>query len=171
MSVALKSQPEETARSAAVSASRRRQRLTLLKSPLQSTIAPFPTEQRQSSLPFWLKLLIAGQRCSFAIAVVTVVGAIVAYALTVNTNRRLAIANATLAQLQAQQQQLTTANAVFKNHLAQSASNSALGAMLHPKNVIFLEESPALTETPAATQPTTTTPDKASAERPFPTGY
>jgi hypothetical protein len=102
-------------------------------------------------------------------AAITVTGALSAYALTVDSNRRLTAATATLGRLQDHQQQLTTANAVFKNHLAQTAISAVESGTLHPRDVIFWEAA----ETPPKSAQTT--PPKAKAAPPdprfFPKGY
>ncbi|MDB9528146.1 hypothetical protein PN498_19290 [Oscillatoria sp. CS-180] len=116
----------------------RRPRLTVVPSASTAAPAPFP-KQTRANRPLWLKLLVGGQWLSLGVAALTVVGALSAYGLTVNTNRRLATATTTLESLQEQQQQLTTANAVFKNHLAQIAVTYSESSVLHPKEVIFLE--------------------------------
>jgi hypothetical protein len=102
-------------------------------------------------------------------AAITVTGALSAYALTVDSNRRLTAATATLGQLQDHQQQLTTANAVFKNHLAQTAISAVESGTLHPKDVIFWEadETKSRPEQAAPPQEKTAPPDP----RFFPKGY
>lgn len=169
MSAALKSSEVYPQPSSTSTASRSQRRLRVIQPPPQSaaTIA-FPKSPR-SDRPLWLKLLIAGQRLSLGLAVLTVTGALSAYALTVDSNRRLTAATATLGQLQDHQQQLTTANAVFKNHLAQTAITAVENGTLHPKDVIFLEA-----VDPVAT-PKKTPPSKSKVfppdQRFFPKGY
>lgn len=144
-----------------------RHRRTELRSVSTSTPATFPLQPLKR--PLWLKLLIASQRISFAVAVLTVVGTLFTYALTVNTNRRLAKATTSLEHLQEQQQQLTTANAVFKNHLAQVALSASENGALHPRDVIFLETiQPAIS--PEEAQPTPPH-HEAKDKRFFPKGY
>lgn len=89
--------------------------------------------------PLWLRLMMLGQWLSCGVAGITVAGALLAYALTVHTDRRLNLTADTLAGLQDQQQQLVSANAVFQKHLAQTAVTALEGNTLHPKEVIFLE--------------------------------
>ncbi|MGF1459945.1 MAG: hypothetical protein ACFBSG_13070 [Leptolyngbyaceae cyanobacterium] len=128
---------------------------------------PLPSQRER---PLWLKLLIAGQRLSLVVAGVAVTGALSAYALTVDNNRRLTAATATLGRLQDHQQQLITANAVFKNHLAQTAIAALNAGMLHPSDVIFLEAEPLPTsvmDDAAAPQEVTSPPER----RFFPKGY
>jgi hypothetical protein len=149
MSAALKSsevQPPHPP-SAAMPQRSTRRRLQVLTTPRPpaSPIAFPPSSQRDR--PLWLKLLMAGQRLSLAVACVSITGALSAYALTVDSNRRLTVATANLGRLQDHQQQLTTANAVFKKHLAETALSAMEDGTLHPKDVLFLE---APEPTPAA---------------------
>ena len=144
----------------------RQRRLRVVSTP-PATPVVLPTATPRDR-PLWLKLLIAGQRASLALAGITVTGALAAYALTVDTNRRLTTTTATLGQLQDHQQQLITANAVFKNHLAQTAIAAMNEGTLHPKDVIFLEAAaPAESSTP---QPQST-PAPPKERRFFPKGY
>ncbi|RZM77395.1 hypothetical protein [Leptolyngbya iicbica] len=171
MSAALKSEPLELRpRSApAATAQPRERRLTVVPTTPASPLA-FPPADR-AHRPLWLKLLSAGQRVSVVVAGMTIAAALSAYAVTVDTNRRLAVATTSLGQLQDQQQQLVTANAVFKNHLAQTALAAMDNGTLHPKDVIFLE----ITEpSPAAVASPPATPAKAAIapdRRFFPKGY
>ena len=113
--------------------------------------------------------MFLGQWVSFGAAVITVLGALAAYALTVNTNRQLTVATGTLERLQEQQQQLTAANAAFKNHLAETALMTLRNNTLHPRNVIFLESVEGSTVTPEMeSAPLETGP---SEKRVFPQGY
>ena len=128
----------------------------------------FPTPS-QRDRPVWLRLLMLGQRVSLVIAAMTVTGALSAYALTVDNNRRLTTATATLSGLQDYQQQITTANAVLKNHLIQAANAAVQDGTLHPRDVIFLET------TQSSAEPSTTDAEKGPAgktePRFFPKGY
>lgn len=168
MSAALKTESVSlpSSQSAAQPATRRRS-LKVIEPPVAaSVIVPL---QNVRDRPLWLKLLVAGQRLSLVVAGLTVTGALSAYALTVDANRRLTTATATLGRLQDHQQQLITANAVFKNHLAQTAIAALNDGTLHPKDVIFLEgvEPPlesSLPETQASPSPSTD-------RRFFPKGY
>ena len=132
--------------------SARHQGLRVLHPPrsASATIA-FPQLSHRDR-PIWLKALIAGQRLSLMLAIITVTGALSAYALTVDSNRRLTNATATLGKLQDDQQHLTTANAVFKNHLAEVAIAAMENGTLHPKDVLFLEAAKTL-PTPVHDQP------------------
>ncbi|MGD1860095.1 MAG: hypothetical protein ACFB0E_09010 [Leptolyngbyaceae cyanobacterium] len=119
--------------------------------------------------PLWLRLLAIGQRTSLIVSGLAVAGALSAYALTVNANRRLTTTTATLGHLQDHQQQLIKANAVFKNHLAQTAIAAMNDGTLHPKDVIFLEPTELRVESPAA-QPIAD-PESLPSHRIFPKGY
>lgn len=168
MSAVLKSQAEYSLSDTTSSAAPKRRRLRVMAKvqPLKTVIFP---PQTQSDRPLWLKLLIAGQRLSLGMAAVTVAGALSAYALTVDTNRKLTTVTASLGQLQDQEQQLTTAIAVFKNHLAQTAIDAVDSGALHPKDVIFLE---AASPTPAAEPAQPASPEDLSTDkRFFPKGY
>ncbi|NER82613.1 MAG: hypothetical protein F6K42_24250 [Leptolyngbya sp. SIO1D8] len=170
MSTALKS--EEGISSSQTSLSsypRKKRRLTVLSSQT-GTVASRPLHlPKRRPYPIWLRLLMVSQWVSCGVAVMAVMAALGAYALTVNTNRRLTVATANLERLQEQQQQLTAASAVFKNHLAQTALTTLQSHALHPKDVIFLE----VAETPE-TSPNTEMESKdsvSSQNQVFPQGY
>lgn len=168
MSAVLKSQAVRPHRVAASPARGTSRRLTVLPTATpRSAPVSLPSAAARPQ-PLWLTALVVGQRVSLGLAAVVVTGTLSAYALTVDTNRRLTAATVTLGRLQEQQQQLTTANAVFKNHLAQAAEAIENDA-LHPKNVIFLEAADleALPPLPAPASAATPTTDK----RFFPKGY
>ncbi|MEM6432769.1 MAG: hypothetical protein AAF773_02770 [Cyanobacteria bacterium P01_D01_bin.115] len=168
MSAALQSQEIELQPPASSMRSQSRRRLTALPSPQPAAPAVFPSAQ-QRDRPNWLKLLVAGQRVSVVATTLGLAGALAAYALTVNTHRRLTAATVHLEHLQDQQQQLTTANAVFKNHLAQAARTEMRNGNLHPRDVIFLEAAP-LPASPSA--PASEPADALGAgQRFFPKGY
>jgi hypothetical protein len=171
MSAALKSEPLELQPRPAHTASERRRerRLTVVPTTPASPLIFPPVGP--SHRPLWLKLLSVGQRVSLVVAGVTVAAALSAYAVTVDTNRRLSIATTALGRLQDHQQQLITANAVFKNHLAQTALAAMNDGTLHPKDVIFLEITEPLPDEaqaePIAATKTAIAPDR----RFFPKGY
>ena len=168
MSAALRSQEVELRSSASPMRSPSRRRLTVLPTSQPAAPVTFPSP-RQRDRPTWLKLLVAGQRVSVMATTLGLAGALAAYALTVNTHRRLTAATVHLEQLQDQQQQLTTANAVFKNHLAQAARTEMRNGNLHPRDVIFLEAAP-LPASPSA--PAAEPADALGAgQRFFPKGY
>lgn len=128
---------------------RQRPRLVALPSPVSAeNSAPvlLPVQRR---CPIWLRVLLLGQWVSGTVALITVTGAVGMYALTVNVNRQLALAATTLEHNQTQQQQLTSANAVFQNHLARTAVTILGENRLHPRDVIFLEQTPT-SDSPAA---------------------
>lgn len=169
MSAALKSEAVISYPRASASASVKKNRLTVLTSNRQKrATAPLRLLTRRR-YPLWLKLMILGQWASLGMAVITILGALGAYSLTVNTNRKLTVATTTLEHLQEQQQQLTAANAMFKNHLAETALTTLQGNTLHPKDVIFLEvgeaQATASESTPIPTE--SASPEK----RVFPQGY
>lgn len=171
MSAALKSEPLSTQpQRDRATAARRRQRLTVVPPQAVPTPVAFPTAEVRDR-PVWLKLLVAGQRASLVLAGVTVTAALSAYAMTVDANRRLTAATATLGQLQDHQQQLITANAVFKNHLAQTAIAAMHDGTLHPKDVIFLEAT-APSAAPTTAEPKSQKPEAMRPDRQFfPKGY
>ncbi|MGF1522188.1 MAG: hypothetical protein ACFBSF_07725 [Leptolyngbyaceae cyanobacterium] len=146
-----------------------RRRLTVLPNNRQKQTKTSVRWATNHRFPLWLKLMVWGQWISLGAAVVTIAGALTAYALTVNTNRQLTVATSTLERLQDQQKQLTAANAAFKNHLAETALTTLKTNTLHPRNVIFLEAveeqaTPATAESiPVEARP--------SENRAFPQGY
>jgi hypothetical protein len=168
MSAALKFEPLENSqlRPSHLEPTQRR-RLTVVSTP-SSPVAFPPTGDRER--PAWLRILVAGQRVSLIVAGVTVTAAVAAYAMTVDANRRLTLATATLGRLQDHQQQLITANAVFKNHLAQTAITAMNDGTLHPKDVIFLEAAEPAAE-PTLTVPETPSEATRRDRRFFPKGY
>lgn len=171
MSAALKKSEVQPHPSATAAPQRRsRRRLQVLPTPKQVAATIVFPKSAPRDRPIWLKLLMAGQRLSLGLAVVSVTGALSAYALTVDSNRRLTTATATLGRLQDHQQQLTTANAVFKNHLAQTALAAMQDGTLHPKDVLFLE---AAEPAPAAVseQPVKPPVRPTADQRFFPKGY
>jgi len=90
MSAVLKplEQPDShSAYAASIAADRPHLQVVSTAPPSAETIA-FPTPS-QRDRPVWLKLLMMGQRVSFVMAALTVTGALSAYALTVDHNRRL----------------------------------------------------------------------------------
>jgi hypothetical protein len=90
---------------------------------------------------------------------------LISYGTSVYLNRQLSQANQYLNRLQRSEQQLTTANEVLKNHLAQQAGLASLGFQPpQPGSVIFLK--PAHQTVPgAADHPTETSLPKEMAER------
>lgn len=168
MSAALRSQEVELRSSTSPMRSPSRRRLTVLPTSPPAAPVAFPSP-RQRDRPTWLKVLIAGQRVSLVATALGVAGALSAYALTVNTHRRLTTATVHLERLQDQQQQLTTANAVFKNHLAQAARTAMNSGSLHPRDVIFLEAAPTPSSTAAPSPPPAES--FAADQRFFPKGY
>lgn len=144
-----------------------RPRLVVVPAP-SATVEPPARLPVQRRYPFWFKVLLASQWVSGGIAAIAITGAAVTYALTVDMNRQLTNASTTLENSQKQQRQLTSAKAVFQNHLANTALTAVQGAMLHPKDVIFLEGGDAHpTPPPSSKNPDLSVPDS----RPLPIGY
>lgn len=168
MSAALKFEPLVERPRPSSQAAEPQPRLRVVPEPGPAAPVVFPDTGRRDR-PTWLKLLVVGQRVSLVVAGLAVTGTLSAYALTVDTNRRLTMTTATLGQLQDHQQQLTTANAVFKNHLAQTAITAMQAGTLHPKDVIFLEVA---APQPEASAPQPQVTDTIPKERRFfPKGY
>lgn len=142
-----------------VASSPRRQRL--------SAVVSLPVDQ---GYPLWLRALVVGQRLSLAVVASTLTATLVTYGLTVNVNRQLMLATAKLGVLQTQQKQLTAANAVFKNHLAQVAMTTLQGNTLNPRDVIFLETEKAFSS-PVSEPAPASAPSPASAPLRYPKGY
>ncbi|MEO1094187.1 MAG: hypothetical protein AAFX01_04740 [Cyanobacteria bacterium J06638_28] len=132
-----------------------------------STVVNLPIDQ---GYPFWLRALVVGQRLSLAVVASTLAATLITYGFTVNVNRQLMLATAKLGVLQTQQKQLTAANAVFKNHLAQVAMTTLQGNTLNPRDVIFLETEEA-SSPPVSEPPTTSTPSSVAAPLGYPKGY
>lgn len=90
---------------------------------------------------------------------------LISYGTSVYLNRQLSQANQHLNRLQRSEQQLTTANEVLKNHLAQQAGLASLGFQPpQPGSVIFLKPAPQ-TDPGAADHPEETSLPKGMAER------
>lgn len=139
MVAALKSEVVTPHPAASNSIRTEKNRLKVLSDHYQSTATLPVNLSTKRRYPLWLKAVILGQRVSAGLAVLSVAGALLAYGLTVNTNRKLTLATSTLENLQAQQQQLVAANAVFKNHIAETALTTLDANTLHPRNVLFVE--------------------------------
>ncbi|MEM1310989.1 MAG: hypothetical protein AAGF98_16100 [Cyanobacteria bacterium P01_H01_bin.153] len=166
MSAALKTESVSSRpQPAPVSAVRQRSLRVVERPVAASVIVPL---QDKHERPLWLKLLVAGQRASLVVAGLTVTGALSAYALTVDANRRLTSTTAMLGHLQDHQQQLIKANAVFKNHLAQTAIAAMNDGTLHPKDVIFLET---VEPVEPRVAPPAADPAARVSQRIFPKGY
>jgi hypothetical protein len=116
---------------------------------------------------------MVGQRVSLGIALVISAGAIILYGLSANTNRRLLIATVSLESLEEQQQQLTSANAVFKNHLAETALSQMEVGEISPQRVIYLKPAPVSPPSVSGSDaaPPQRSPFSPEARRFFPQGY
>ena len=117
---------------------------------------------RDTTLPLWLRQLIVLQRGS-SIAVLVMGGlTLLAYSWTVHSQRSWSQAYAHLAHLRRNEPQLTRANEVLKEHLAQQAESANSGlieptpghmlylepAELRPSRKLPLPEPPATIEAP-----------------------
>lgn len=166
MSTALKFAKPVSGGKAARRYPQRARQLTALpnRAPVAAPVA-FPA---QRSKPVWLALLTAGQWISGGFAALAVVGAVVTYALVVDTNRQLSTSARTLETLAQQQRRLTAASAVFQNHSAQTAPSAPDAVPPHPREVIFLEAETA----PAAPEGSLETESSSPVgRRAFPKGY
>lgn len=98
--------------------------------------SPSPTVKRLSQLHL----------VSSALAVSLLALTLVSYSASVYVNRQLNQTNQQLNRLQRSEQQLTTANEVLKNHLAQQVERGEMGFRSpQPDNVIFLKPTPQAT--------------------------
>jgi hypothetical protein len=101
---------------------------------------------------------------SSALSLSLVALTLISYGTSVYINRQLNQANQHLSRLQRSEQQLTTANEVLKNHLAQQAGLATLGFQPpQPGSVIFLK--PAHRSVPAAADHSSEALPKGLAER------
>jgi hypothetical protein len=86
-----------------------------------------------------LQVLTQLQTVSSVLAGALVALTLVSYGTSVYISRQLSQANQQLSRLQRHEQQLTTANEVLKNHLAEQAIKSEVGFQPpQPNSVIFL---------------------------------
>lgn len=102
-----------------------------------------PTATRREAASPVLRLLSQLQLVSSALAVSLVTLTLLSYGTSVYVSRQLSQTSQQLNRLQRSEQQLTTANEVLKNHLAQQVQGSAVGFQPpQPGSVIFLKPSP-----------------------------
>ncbi|HEY9879987.1 MAG TPA: hypothetical protein V6D29_16150 [Leptolyngbyaceae cyanobacterium] len=136
------------------------QTLTPARPHLQAVPAPFePTKGLQI-----LSALNAGLSVVSGLLVLSALGA---YSYSVYIDRHLEQATDYLARLQRSEQQLTTANEVLKNHIANQAESPSTGLQPpQPTNVIFLK--PAQQRVAANPSPVAPTPQP---QQSAPLGY
>jgi hypothetical protein len=106
----------------------------------------------QRPKPIWLVSLLFLQRSSDLIAFLLVAGTLTIYSWTVYTQQQWSREYRKLETLQRTERQLTTANAVMKNQLAQQAEKPGTGLVTPTQaNTIFLPSAP---QRPSHTAPT-----------------
>jgi hypothetical protein len=134
--------------------------------------SPRPTLRRTTAAsgtnPLLLRFILFLQHSSSAIAFALVGAVLLAYASTVYIQQQWSEEYRKLESLQREIRNLTAADAIFKDNLAQQAEQPDTGLVMpSPDNNIYL--SPSSPQTPAATPPKSP-PKKASASK-LPIGY
>lgn len=94
-------------------------------------------------LPGWLKLLIAAQRSSSVLTLCLVGSVLAVYGWTVYSQQLWSTNYQRLETLQRNERQLTAANEVLKNQIAQQAESPNSGLVIpRPDQTIFLQPAP-----------------------------
>jgi hypothetical protein len=97
----------------------------------------------QRPTPIWLSSLLLLKRSSDVITFLLVAATLTVYSWTVYTQQQWSREYRKLDNLQRNERQLTTANAVFKDQLAQQAESPSTGLVTPtPANTIFLPPAP-----------------------------
>ncbi|MBE9180389.1 hypothetical protein IQ268_17650 [Oculatella sp. LEGE 06141] len=123
----------------------------------RQTVKSLPNAQAD---PAWLKLLMVAHRGSSLVTVSLIAAVLAVYSWTVYSQQIWSRQFQQLEALQRKERQLTTANEVFKNEMAQQAGQSDTGLLLpSPGNTIFLE--PATPRPPLASPSEQLVPDAA----------
>ncbi len=116
-------------------------------------------------------ILVGLKQChlvSSVLATALVGLSLASYGASVYVDRQLEQATQRLTQLQRNEQQLTTANAILTSHMAQQADSPATGLEPpKPDHVIFLQPAPVR----PATAPSAVVPSLPWLNRPSPMGY
>lgn len=156
------------------SARRSRMRLAVVPDQSLSTVSALPKPQPR---PLWLRLLLRCQQGTTVMAGTLMVSALALYSSTVSLNSQVGQGTQRLATLQRDRQQLTTANEVLKNHMAEQAEAPGAGLHTpHPDGMLFLNSSAPSAESPrqqaVPVAPTNAVPHSWG-QRPFvqPLGY
>jgi len=127
----------------------------------QLSVVSTPVERLSSSrpLPLWWHALIWLQRTSWLGCSLLAIATFIVYAQTVYTQQLWGREYRKLAALQRQERQLTSTNALLKNHLA-TLSNTKDTGLVAPKpgNAIFLPAVPQRQLVPPPAHPTTAEP-------------
>lgn len=162
---------------------RRSRRLATNSKVTQSKVAPLPRVTNlpsrtpvpkveklnvsQRPKPFWLSSLLLVQRGSDLMAFLLVATTLAIYSWTVYTQQQWSKEYRKLENLQREERQLTTANAVMKNQLAQQAEKPGTG-LVNPAqaNTIYV---PAAPQRPSPTAPTPKAETEPAAKTPL--GY
>ncbi len=121
----------------------------------------------QQPKPSWISSLTFIQRCSDLVAFLLVAATLSIYSWTVYTQQQWAQEYRKLETLQRHERQLTTANEVMKDQLAQQAESPATGLVTPTQaNTIFLPPAP---QRQVSVTPAPTTDQEAGATSPL--GY
>lgn len=129
--------------------------------------APQTLTLSQQLTPRWLSSLLFLKRSSDVVTFLLVTTTLTIYSWTVYTQQQWMRDYRKLENLQRQERQLTTANAVMKNQLAQQAEKPATGLVTPTQtNAIFLPPAPQRQASTASTQTTHSEPEAKS-----PLGY
>lgn len=121
--------------------------------------APQTLTLSQQLTPRWLSSLLLLKRSSDLITFLLVTTTLTIYSWTVYTQQQWMRDYRKLENLQRQERQLTTANAVMKNQLAQQAEKPATGLVSPTQtNAIFLPPAPQRKASTASTQTTNQEP-------------
>lgn len=152
-------------------------RVTPSKVTVSSTVTRMPSRtagQKVEKLnvserpkPVWLSSLLLLQRGSDLIAFILVATTLTIYSWTVYTQQQWSQEYSKLQELQRKERQLTAANAVMKNQLAQQAERPGTGLVNPtPANPLVLPASP---QRPTQTTPTQSADPESVAKTPL--GY
>ncbi|MCX7596207.1 MAG: hypothetical protein N2235_21100 [Fischerella sp.] len=124
-----------------------------------SDSAPVPDLNKQATTPLWLLRLYALHRHSVIVTFLLVTTTLIVYGWTVYSQQLWSQGYRKLQNLQRYERQLTTANEVLKNKMAQEAQKPAAGLVSpSPANTIFLPPAPKNSiSTPSTSEPESNT--------------
>ncbi|HEY9628406.1 MAG TPA: hypothetical protein V6C84_13985 [Coleofasciculaceae cyanobacterium] len=122
------------------SAAKRHPAGSSVESAHQAVVQQLPKPQ---AAPPWLKTLLHVQRASSFLTFSLIISLLAVYGWTVYTQQRWGSAYSHLEALQKQERQMTAANEVLKNQMANQAELPDVGLMLpEPGNTVFLIPAP-----------------------------
>lgn len=116
---------------------------------------------RPKPKPLWLLLLLRTQQATSALTLLLIASVLLIYGWTVYIQQRWGHEYARLETLKKRERQLTSANELLKNQIAEQAENPTTGLLLpDPSNAIFLAPAPQRppVEPKAETAPAAPTP-------------